>query len=357
MKLSERLKPLMLAIFILLLALWPRTGINAARQGLYIWANALIPSLFPYCFLSTALQRGGMERWAGRHSRKLMHVFGCPEGGIGTVICGWLSGGPTGAKLTGIYAETHSGSRLEYLRLAWLSSACSPAFALGTLEAVLPDSGWPILISNWAGILINGLIMRRVTALCHGDIPSFDEGAVKGAACRNSPALEAALTMLMVGGWVIIFSVLSAYMYLITFSISPAAPALPLAALHALLEMAGGGLTLAEIPFRGRLPVIAFMMTFGGLSIGLQALSLLKPLGIPAHAYFAGKLIQGAAAAAVCALIVNSGADMALAGAHEVSQKVYNAPAAAIALLLAVIAAILNGRYIAWDKANRPVKQ
>lgn len=437
MKPAAKLKLAALGAGVLLLTLWPQVGLSAARQGLIVWAGALVPALFPYCFLAIALQRGGLGRLLGRKLGGLARVLGCPEDGAGAIVCGWLGGNPTGAALTAICAE-RGGPRAAYLRLAWLSSACSPAFALGALEQALPGAGWTLLVASWLGILAsavplrlltsNSAIARRlgnveplkgslanarpVAATTSGASPtgvsrsnsgsidvgttgahisrasSAAAGADGGTSSRAgsahtayasadlrdaeakdsfasetapastaspaaaSPALEAARATLLVGCWVVLFSVLSAYMYLGVMLLAPGLPPIVPACMHALMEMAGGSLTLAELPGAHVLPLVCFAITFGGLSIGMQALSLLRPVGIPSGLYLLGKAVQGVLAALICAVLSRAGAVEAFARATEVLPSPPTAPLALVALGLAVIAALLNRRYIAWDKLN-----
>lgn len=492
MKPAAKLKLAALGAGVLLLTLWPQVGLSAARQGLIVWAGALVPALFPYCFLATALQRGGLGRLLGRKLGGLARVLGCPEDGAGAIVCGWLGGNPTGAALTAICAE-RGGPRAAYLRLAWLSSACSPAFALGALEQALPGAGWTLLVASWLGILAsavplrlltsNSAIARRLgnveplkgslanarpaaattsgassTGVSRSNSRSIDVGTIgahmsragsaavgadggtkshsgsAGLSTSNarstgagttgarisqagstavdadggtqsragsaaigaaeatssragsarteyvradlrdaeakdsfaretapastaspaaaSPALEAARATLLVGCWVVLFSVLSAYMYLGVMLLAPGLPPIVPACMHALMEMAGGSLTLAELPGAHVLPLVCFAITFGGLSIGMQALSLLRPVGIPSGLYLLGKAVQGVLAALICAVLSRAGAVEAFARATEVLPSPPTAPLALVALGLAVIAALLNRRYIAWDKLN-----
>ncbi len=532
MKPAAKLKLAALGAGVLLLTLWPQVGLSAARQGLIVWAGALVPALFPYCFLAIALQRGGLGRLLGRKLGGLARVLGCPEDGAGAIVCGWLGGNPTGAALTAICAE-RGGPRAAYLRLAWLSSACSPAFALGALEQALPGAGWTLLVASWLGILASAVPLRLLTSnsaiarrlgnveplkgslanarpvaattsgasstgvsrsnsrsidvgttgahmsragsaavgadggtkshsgsaglstsnahstgagttgahISHasspavsadgvtssragstgfstsntrstgvgttgahmsragsaaagadGGTPSRAGSAAIGAAeatssragsartayananlraaeakdsfaretapastaspAAASPALEAARATLLVGCWVVLFSVLSAYMYLGVMLLAPGLPPIVPACMHALMEMAGGSLTLAELPGAHVLPLVCFAITFGGLSIGMQALSLLRPVGIPSGLYLLGKAVQGVLAALICAVLSRAGAAEAFARATEVLPSPPTAPLALVALGLAVIAALLNRRYIAWDKLN-----
>ena len=119
-----------LCVGIALLTLAPGIGAGAARAGLETWAGALIPSLFPYCFMAIALQQtAGCT--IGAHLGWLMQPFGCPAEGVGAFICGWLGGNLAGAKLTAMCAGEGRMSRGQCLRLGWLCTVCSPAFRAG----------------------------------------------------------------------------------------------------------------------------------------------------------------------------------------------------------------------------------
>ncbi|MGN0741147.1 MAG: hypothetical protein ACI4L8_00755 [Candidatus Fimadaptatus sp.] len=347
MKLKGILRTAAPAAGLILLALQPEIGMSAARKGLATWAGALVPALFPYCFLAIALQRGALGRALGRRLRPLMRLMRCPEDGAGALICGWLGGNPTGAKLTAICAE-RGGDSSSYLRLALISSTCSPAFALGTLGTALPGCGWTLLISSWLGTLLGSLMLRA--------LPSSGS-PVAGAEARQDsgqPACEAARTMLLIGCWVVLFTVLSAYLYWAALLLAPGASPHALAFAHALLEMAGGSLALSELAGPWTLPLISFAITFGGLSITLQSLALLRPCGVPGGRYAAGKALQGALAALICALMERGGAVETLArtGVLPLSEPAGQLAPALAALALGAVALALNRRYIAYENAD-----
>ena len=180
---------------------------------------------------------------------------------------------------------------------------------------------------------------------------------VAGAAARQDggqPACEAARTMLLIGCWVVLFTVLSAYLYWAALLLAPGASPHALAFAHALLEMAGGSLALSELAGPWTLPLISFAITFGGLSITLQSLTLLRPCGVPGGRYAAGKALQGALAALICALMERGGAVEALArtGVMPLSEPAGQLAPALAALALGAVALALNRRYIAYENAD-----
>lgn len=324
-----------------LLVIQPRIGMAAARQGLITWMGVLIPSLFPYCFLAIALQRSSTRKLSSRTAARALDI---PPDGIGALACGWLGGNPTGAKLTQMLAEGGGVTRGQALHLALVSSACSPAFALGALGGA--PGGWMLLISSWLGILLGSIIMRRFGA---------DGREVPLPPAGNEtlpPMLEAARSMLMIGCCVVLMSVLSAYAYWLALMLAPDMPPLPMAFLHALLEMAGGCVALSELRGPWIAPLMCFAMTFGGLSIGMQALLFLRPMGISPRRYLAGKALQGVLAAAICRLF------MLALGEHAVQTLALSEPAFAPAwpaiasLLLGAAALMLNRRFIDYENAE-----
>lgn len=289
-------------------------------------------------------------RAVGTHMRWLMKPFNCPQTGVSAVVCGWLGGSIAGAKLAAMCARDGRVSRGECLRLGWLCTVCSPAFALGALECALPGRGWTLLISSWLGTLAGSLLLRRAG----GDVPVQTESRADDGVL--APVTEAARAMLAVGCYVVLMSVLSAYVYMGALIVMPGVnPAFP-AVVHALLEMAGGALTLCELPGAWVMPLVCFAITFGGVSISLQALAFLRPLGVSAWAYMGGKALQGALAALICALITRtdalcvstSGAYVNVSGGFEWAQ----AATVIAAVALGTAALLLNKRYIEYENAD-----
>lgn len=347
MSIGKLMRAAALCVGIALLTLAPGIGAGAARAGLETWAGALIPSLFPYCFMAIALQQTA-GRTIGAHLGWLMRPFGCPAEGVGAFICGWLGGNLAGAKLTAMCAGEGRMSRGQCLRLVWLCTVCSPAFALGVLESAWPRCGWVLLISSWLGTLLGSLILRRAG----GDEPVNANHIDQGDALM--PAAEAARAMLTVGCYVVLMSVLSAYMYWAALLFMPEIDPIIPAALHAGLEMAGGSLTLCELRETFVLPLICFAITFGGLSISMQVLAFLRPFGISAWAYIGGKALQGVLAALICALFTRGEAVTASAINPYSSRgfDIMSALPAIIAVILGAIALLLNKRYIEYENAD-----
>lgn len=347
MSVGKLMRAAALCIGIALLTIAPGIGANAARAGLETWAGALIPSLFPYCFMAIALQQTA-GRAVGARLGWLMRPFGCPAEGVSAFICGWLGGNLAGAKLTAMCAGDGRMSRGQCLHLGWLCTVCSPAFALSTLSSALPGCGWVLLISSWLGTLLGSLLLRRFGS----DKPVNAQCDARADALM--PAAEAARAMLTVGCYVVLMSVLAAYVYWAALMFMPGIDPIVPAMLHAVLEMAGGSLTLCELRGAFVLPLICFAITFGGLSISMQVLAFLQPLGVSAGAYIGGKLFQGVLAALICALFTRGEAVTvsAMSTYSTGGFDIMSALPAIAAVILGAIALLLNKRYIEYENTD-----
>ena len=82
-------------LFTVLLVLFSTSNLVAAKNGLYLWANNIIPALFPFFIATEILSKTNIPRIFGRIFHKitkpLFHISG--EGSF-ALIMGWLSGYP-----------------------------------------------------------------------------------------------------------------------------------------------------------------------------------------------------------------------------------------------------------------------
>ena len=88
-------------IIILFLIINPNKYINSAFNGILIWAKAVLPSLFPFFFLTKLLtELGGIKILANslqKFMQKCFHVNGI---GSYVFLTSIMSGYPVGAKIT-----------------------------------------------------------------------------------------------------------------------------------------------------------------------------------------------------------------------------------------------------------------
>lgn len=91
---------IILILFTICLVIFSRSNLEAAKSGLLLWTNNVVPSLFPFFIATELLRYTNIIRLLGRYFNKLMRpIFNVPGEGTFAFIMGIISGYPTGAKI------------------------------------------------------------------------------------------------------------------------------------------------------------------------------------------------------------------------------------------------------------------
>ena len=319
----DLLMGLALLCALLSLLLWPGEAMEAAKSGLTLCYNVIVPSLFPFFVLSSLVVELGLAGYLGRMlegvMRPLFHVSGACASAL---ALGFIGGYPVGARKAISLYEKGMCTRTEAERLLAFCNNSGPAFILGVVGA-------GIFSSSRAGVLL--YLAHAAASVCVGVLFRFYRaGDRKGREQKVSPQFQARrftaaftdsvknsfLSTLNICAFVVFFTVVIRMCFL-----SGALPALaallgrllaPLGfdviwaqrLLTGVLELSSGVWTLAgEGTLTGRLSMAAFMLGWAGISVHCQVLSFLGGSGLSARTYLAGKFLHGAFAAAFTAVL------------------------------------------------------
>lgn len=271
------------ALAMLVLILDGKTALLGAQQGVQLCLQTVVPSLFPFFFLSNLLT-SSLAGVPSRALRPLGKLFGVPEGTEPLLLAGLLGGYPAGAQSVAQSFRAGQISRQEGERLLAFCNQPGPAFLFGMVAFLFPRK-WMVWLL-WAIVLLSALVTARFL----GDTPGE---AIALPAKKPTPALAAALRATgTVCGWVVIFRVILAFLSRWALWLVPVEGQ---ALLSGLLELTNGCLLLGNVPdMRLRFVLAVVLLTFGGLCVGLQTLSLLE--GLSPRSYLLGKLLQTAIA-------------------------------------------------------------
>ena len=139
-----------LALLCAVLALmrWPQESMAAARDGLALCGNVIIPSLFPFFVLSSLVVELGMSRYLGRLLEGVMAPLFRVGGACSSALAlGFVGGYPVGARTAIALYENGQCSKTEAERLLAFCNNSGPAFILGVV-------GTGIFASSRAGLLL-----------------------------------------------------------------------------------------------------------------------------------------------------------------------------------------------------------
>lgn len=274
------------SLAMMVLILDGKTALLGAQHGVQLCLMTVVPSLFPFFFL-TNLLTSSLAGVPSRALRPLGKLFGVPEGTEPLLLAGLLGGYPAGAQCV---AESYRAGRISRQDGALLLTFCNqpgPAFLFGMVAFLFPRK-WMVWLL-WAIVLLSSLVTARFSG-------GLSERAVALTAKRSRPPLSAAIrATAAVCGWVVIFRVILAFLSRWLLWLVPTEGRV---LLTGLLELTNGCLLLGSVPdIRLRFVLAVVLLTFGGLCVGMQTASLLS--GLPLKSYLMGKLLQTAIALAM----------------------------------------------------------
>lgn len=308
-----------IALFSLIAALiiFPADSVEAAKSGLQLCGNVIIPSLFPFFVLSSLVVQTGLTTYAGKLMEPIMRPLFNVSGECSVaLVLGFIGGYPIGAKTVISLYNSKRCSKSEAERLLAFCNNSGPAFILGAVGAGVFSSGKVGLLLYFAHALASvcvGMLFRgwgknaaspikiEVSSSAHLPLYAAFVEAVK-ASCTS---------IFNICGFVIFFTVLIKIFYLT--GLMPAISGIigrvlaPLGfdkiwaerLITGLLEISSGVWTLKDVSgqFQSSLAMAAFMLGWAGLSVHCQVLSFVVGSGLKVGTYIFGKFLHGIIAA------------------------------------------------------------
>lgn len=135
----------------LLMVAFPSVAVSSARKGISLWASNVLPALLPFFICANFLQTIGMARALGP--------------GAFPFIMSVLSGYPMGAKVVGDLKRSGEITLREAKRLMSFCSTSGPAFMAGAVGAGMLGSaslGGVIAAAHYGGALVNRSLYTRL---------------------------------------------------------------------------------------------------------------------------------------------------------------------------------------------------
>lgn len=318
--------PIIFTLFTISLVIFSNTNLKAAKSGLLLWVNSVIPSLFPFFVATELLSCTNIPCILGRFFNKLMKpIFNVRGEGSFALIMGILSGYPIGAKIACNFRNQNVCSKEECERLLSFTNNSGPLFILGTIGITMFGNstiGVLLLITHILASFTVGFIFRFWKAtknytsesslylsskLKNKNISFSNLGEIIGNAITNSIS-----TILMIGGFVVLFSVIISilnYSKITTLIQTLFSPIFYKLSIHVnfisplftgLFEITNGINVLSNIPMKNisiNIIFTSFLLGIGGISIFLQVFSIVSKSDLSIKPYIIGKLLHGIIAA------------------------------------------------------------
>lgn len=289
------LRGLPVCLLLLLLA-FPALSVKGAASGLLLWFDVVLPTLTPFIICTQMVVSLGGAGLLIRPFYPAVHtVFGLSPSGTYVLLCGLLCGYPLGAKICGDFLIRGMISKSEADYLLSICNHPSPMFLLGFVRGQLPvPVSAPFLLAClYLPVLPVSLLSRRF----YHRVPVRKTREITSvAACEMVPQafsleevfLSTAETMVVIGGYIMLFSILVEWIGRIPCLSKAAAACLSGAA-----EITTGVRQICTIlpPEHVLLPVM-ITVAFGGFSGIFQTRSVIKNAGLSVRHYLSWKLIH-----------------------------------------------------------------
>ncbi|MDF2924060.1 MAG: rane protein [Paenibacillaceae bacterium] len=150
--------------FIVMLLLYPVESIHASIRGILIWWDVLFPSLFPFLVIAELMLGFGVVHFFGALLDPLMRpLFRVPGIGGFVMTMGFASGYPMAARLTSQLWDQKLINREEGERLVAFSTTSDPIFLIGAVSVgFFHDPGIALIlaVAHYGTAVLVGLLMR-----------------------------------------------------------------------------------------------------------------------------------------------------------------------------------------------------
>lgn len=267
------------AVFMIILIMDTKTSVQGAINGIELCLKTVIPSLFPFFFLSGFIGSSIMG-YSGKLLRPIGRICGIPSGAEPLLLLGLTGGYPVGAQAVNAAFEAGCIHRQDAQRMLGFCSSAGPAFIFGMAGELFENKLAPWAL--WAILILSSLITGIL-------LPGKSSEICNISSHTNKKPLEQAIkAMAAVCGWVVLFRVLLAFLNRWFLWILPQELSI---VFTGLLELTNGCIEL----YRSASPAYQFIalsgiLSFGGLCVGLQTVSVAGTLSC--KTYFLGKVIQ-----------------------------------------------------------------
>ncbi len=297
----------------LVMMAFPSIALNAARRGIALWASSVLPALLPFFICANFMSALGLPAYIGRIFEKpFQKMFRAPGVSAFIFSVSITSGYPMGAKLIGDFGRDGAITQNDAKRMLTFCSTSGPLFMLGAVGAGMlasPAAGAVIALSHYLGALLNGLLYRpfgKVSLKPPKELPArthLSRGTLLDLFTDSIITSFRALGIIC--GYIVLFMLISDF---IQFSgiLNSLDAQWSRGFLKGCLEMTVGCNDVAdseELSLLEQCIICSFLISFGGLSVYAQSMSMLAGLNISSSYYLVTKTTHGVLASLIARLI------------------------------------------------------
>lgn len=338
---NSYVKTIGITIILLTLAIglitFPKDVLASSLRGLNIWWGIVFPSLLPFLIVSDLIISFGVVALIGGLLEPIMRpLFRVPGVGGFVLALGMISGFPSGAKMTATLRKQGMLTQTEAERLVCYTNSSNPLFISSAIAVGFfhdPRLGAILAIAHYVGNLGVGLFMRfykihEVTAQTKRDA-SYFKGAFKSmhdirvketrpfGKILGDAVSSSIQTLLMIGGFIILFSVLNKLLFnlgIVSFLVGVLSRLFhyftisahlisPIIAGFFEITLGSQLVSRSDTTLLQMIVAVSGILGFCGLSVHAQVASILAETDIRYKVFFFGKLLHSGLAMGIAAIL------------------------------------------------------
>ena len=349
---KRNILPIIFVVITMCLVIFSKSNLTAAKNGLTLWATCVVPSLFPFFVITNLLSHTKVVNFTGKLLDRFMRpLFNVPGIGGFAFVMGLISGYPVGAKVVSDFRQEGLVTKDEGERMLAFTNNSGPLFIISSVGISLfgdTTTGLLLLCTHVLACITVGIMLGKFSkksdeafrakiiisqrnnthfienslhnkttnrnnsvsnfsALKSQNVTFKNLGEILGNSINNSIS-----TILMIGGFVVIFSVIisilnqthaldflskffNPILAFLGFDLNFAKPLL-----SGILELTNGVNLISGVHIKAisqNVILCAFLLGFGGFSVLLQVFSIVAKTDLSMKKYFIGKFMQGIFAA------------------------------------------------------------
>lgn len=335
LSIKRNILPAIFCLFTLCLIIFSKSNLVAAKEGLLLFTNSIVPSLFPFFIATELLSYTTIVTKLGKLLNPIMRpIFNIPGIGSFALLMGIISGYPTGAKIVVNLLNDDLCTKEEAERMLAFTNNSGPLFILGTVGITLFGNstiGFLLLLTHILASISVGILFRfwkknnsyktnylkntsNIKSNLNNNKNNKEEvnfsnlGDILGKSIYSSIK-----TVVIIGGFVVLFSVVlsilknSNIISMLAHILYPILKCFEIenidfsfSIISGFLELTNGvsqATSIACKEISNNIIICAFLLGFGGISILLQVWSIISKSNISIKPYFIGKLLHGILAA------------------------------------------------------------
>lgn len=274
--------------------------IVAVQNAYNIWAYSVFPSLFPFFVISSILIGLNFPRVIGEIAKPLMNkLFRLKSDTVFIFLMSLLSGSPSNAKYTRELYLNGSISLDDANKILMFTHFSSPLFILGTITSFLDDKrvGVFILIIHYLSNVLIGLAIRNTNSVSTEE-RKISLKKVLYEVSNTTDDISSIVTKSIfnsINTIIMILGVISISTVIITiinnnFTFNKLTECI----ISGLIEMTNGLRVLGtlDISLKLKTTIAIFFISFGGLSVHLQVISIINDTKIKYKSFFLARIIH-----------------------------------------------------------------